>query len=93
VNEDDKKLNILNLKEEYQRHILIIGGIGIFLSTRPVEASACVAHEEVMQEASREEAMGPNVFKINNLCDAGAEERQLVETDVEENKEKTLKSS
>jgi hypothetical protein len=72
VNEDDEKLNTSTLEEEDQRCILIIGGINIFLPSSPVEASACVSHEEVMQEASREEAMGPNVFKFNNACVTGA---------------------
>jgi hypothetical protein len=75
MNEDDEKLNTSTLKEEDQRCILIIGGISIFLPRIPIEASACVAHEEVMQEASEEEAIGPNVFKTNSLCEiAGAEE-------------------
>jgi hypothetical protein len=94
VNEDDEKLNTSTLEEEDQRCILIIGGISIFLPSIPTEASACVAHEEVMQEASREEAMGPNVFKTNSACVAGTEEeRQPTETVMKEEKEKTLKSS
>jgi hypothetical protein len=36
-----------------------------------------VAHEEVMQEASKEEAIGPNVFKNNSLFETiGAEEER-----------------
>jgi hypothetical protein len=95
MNEYDEKLNTSTLEEEDQRCILIIGGINIFLPRIPVEASACVAREEVMQEASKEEAIGPNVFKTNSLCVAGAEEeeRQPTETVMEEEKEKTLKSS
>jgi hypothetical protein len=48
-----------------------------------------------MQEASKEEAIGTNVFKTNNLCvTAGAEEEgQPTETVKEKEKEKTLKSS
>jgi hypothetical protein len=53
---------VLTGEEEDQRCILIIGGINIFLPRIPAGASACVAHEEVMQEASRKEAMGSNFF-------------------------------
>jgi hypothetical protein len=94
VNEDDEKLNTSTLEEEDQRCILIIGGIGIFLPSSPTEASACVAHEEVMQEASREEAMGPNVFKTNSACVAGAGEgRQPTETVMEEEEGETSSQS
>jgi len=95
VNEDVEKLNISTLEEEYQRCILIIGGISIFMPSTPTEASACVAHEKVMQEASREEAIGPNVFRINSLYEtAGTKEAiQLAETFMKEEKEKTLKYS
>jgi hypothetical protein len=42
-------------------------------------------HEEVMQQAPKKEAMGPNAFKINSVCDAGAAEGgQPVETAMEE---------
>jgi hypothetical protein len=71
----------------------MIGGIGIFLPNIPTEASASVAREEVMQQASEKEAMVPNVLKSNSLCIAGAtEERQPTKTVMEE-KEKTLESS
>jgi hypothetical protein len=65
------------LVEEDQKCILIIGGIQIFLPNSPAEASTSVAHEEVVQQESKKEAMGPNDFKANCVCDAGAtEERQ-----------------
>jgi len=60
------------LREEDQKCILINGGIKIFLSNSLVEASASVAHEEVLQQESKKEAMGPNDFKGNCFCDAGA---------------------
>jgi hypothetical protein len=59
-------------EEEDQRCILIIGGIKIFMPKSLAEASACVSHEEVMQEASKEESIGTNVFKTNSLCVACA---------------------
>jgi hypothetical protein len=47
-----------------------------------------------MQEASREEAIGPNVFKTNNLCmNAGAEEEGHPTNTIKgKEKEQTLKS-
>jgi hypothetical protein len=61
--------------------IMIIGGIKIFLPNSPVEASTSVSHEKVMQQESKKEAMGPNDFKYNFVCDAGAtEEGKLVVT-------------
>jgi hypothetical protein len=60
------------IEEEDQSFVLIIGGIKIFLLSSPTEASASIAHEEVMHEASEEEAMGPNIFKFNNLFISGA---------------------
>jgi hypothetical protein len=95
VNEDYDKLNTSTLKEEYKRYILIIGGISISLPRILVDASTCVAHEELMEEESREEAIGPNVFKTNSLSKtAGAGEKiQPTKTVMEEAKENTLKSS
>jgi hypothetical protein len=69
VNKDDENLNTSTLEEEDQRCILIIGGINLFLPRSPSEVGA---HEEVMQEASREDAIGTNFFKTNNLYVAGA---------------------
>jgi hypothetical protein len=47
-----------------------------------------------MQEASREEAMWLNVFKMNSACVACVgEEGKPTDTLMNENKEKTLKSS
>jgi hypothetical protein len=43
VNEDDEKLNTSTIREEYQRCILIIGGIKTFLPRSQVEASINVA--------------------------------------------------
>jgi hypothetical protein len=62
------------LMEGDHKCILIIGGIKIFLPNSPVEASTSVAHEEVKQQKSKKEAMGPNDFKYNCVCDAGATE-------------------
>jgi hypothetical protein len=63
--------------EEDQRCVLIIGGIQIFLPNSPTEANTSVAHEEVVQQESKKEAMEPNDFKANCVGDAGAvEERQ-----------------
>jgi flagellar biosynthesis GTPase FlhF len=82
------------LMEEDQKCILIIGGIQIFLPISPVEASTSVAHEEVVQQESKKEAMRPNDFKANCVCDAGTtEERQLARTVKEEEEEKTLMSA
>jgi hypothetical protein len=64
VNEDDENLNTSTLKEEDQRCILIIGGINIFLTRIPAEASAYVAYEKEMQEAFEEEAIGPIFLKL-----------------------------
>jgi hypothetical protein len=50
---------------------LIAGGIQIFMSNSPTEASTSVAHEEVVQQESKKEAMGPNDFKFNCVCFAG----------------------
>jgi hypothetical protein len=73
---------------------MMIGGNGIFLPNRPVEASMSVAHEEVRQQASEKEAMVPNVLKYNSLCTVGStKERKLEDIVMEEEKEKTLKSS
>jgi hypothetical protein len=74
VNRDGEKLNTSTLEEEDQRCILIIGRIVLFLPSIPREVGACVAHEEVMQEASREEATGTIFFKTNSLYVAGAKE-------------------
>jgi hypothetical protein len=94
VNEDDEKLNTSITEEEDQRSVLIIGGIHIFLPISPTKANARVSHEEVMQRAPKKEAMGPNEFKTNCVCDAGAtEERKPTETFKEEEKEKTLMSA
>jgi hypothetical protein len=57
---------------ERRMEFLIIGGIHIFLPNSPTEASASVEHEEVMQQAPKKEAMGPNAFKIKSVCDLGA---------------------
>jgi hypothetical protein len=47
-----------------------------------------------MQQESEKEAMGKNIFKINNLCIAGEkDERQPVKTITEEKKAHTLLSS
>jgi hypothetical protein len=43
MNKDDEKLNNSTLKEEDQKYILVIGGIGIFLPGSQAEASMCVA--------------------------------------------------
>jgi hypothetical protein len=51
---------------------MINGGIKIFLSNSLAKASTSVAHEEVLQQESKKEAMGPNDFKGNCVCDAGA---------------------
>jgi hypothetical protein len=60
------------LMEEDQRCVLIIGGIQIFLPNSPTETNTRVAHEVVAQQESEKEAMGPNDFKANCVCDAGA---------------------
>jgi hypothetical protein len=60
--------------EEDHKCILIIGGIQIFLPNSPTEDSTSVTHEEVVQQESKKEAMGPNAFKFNCVCDAGAVE-------------------
>jgi hypothetical protein len=62
------------LMEQDQRCILIIGGIKIFLPNSPAKASTSVSHEEVVQQESKKEAMGPNSFKANCFCDVGAAE-------------------
>jgi hypothetical protein len=81
-------------EEEDHRYIIIIGGISIFLPRSSAEASACVAHEELMQEASEEEAIGTIFFKTNSACVAGArEEGEPIEIVIEEDKEKILKYS
>jgi len=81
-------------EDKDQRCILIIGGINIFLPSIPTRATVCVARERVMQEASKEEAMGPNVFKTNNACVACARERrQTTKIVMEKEKEQTLKYS
>ena len=53
------------LMEEDQRCVLIIGGIKLFLQNSPTEANTSVAHEEVVQQESKKEAMEPNDFKSN----------------------------
>jgi hypothetical protein len=64
--------------EEDQRCVMIIGGIQIFLPNSPVKANTSVEHEEVVQQESKKEAMEPNSFKANYVCDADvAEEIQL----------------
>jgi hypothetical protein len=71
--------------EEGQRCILIIGGIQIFLPNSPGEANSSIVHEEITQQESEKEAMGPNDFKDNYIFDAGAtEERQRTKTIKEE---------
>jgi hypothetical protein len=91
VNEDDENLNIPITAEEDQRCVLIIGGIQIFLPNSPEETNTRVSHEEVVQQESEKEAMGPNDFKANCVCDAGAtEERQPSRTVKYEEKEKIL---
>jgi hypothetical protein len=82
------------ITEEDQRCIMIIGGIGIFLPSSLVEASACIACEEVMQQESMEEAMGPIGFKINSLCIVGTREYIYpVEVVMKKEIEKTFTSS
>jgi hypothetical protein len=82
------------IEEEYQRNIIIIVGIEIFLAHSAIEASVCTACEEVMQQASEEEAVGPNVCEDKNLCSANAaEQRQQKMTVIKEENEQTLKSS
>jgi hypothetical protein len=74
--------------EEDQRCVLIIGGIQIFLPNSPAEANTSVSHEEVVQQESKKEAMEPNYFKENCVCDVGAaEERQLARIVKEEEEE------
>jgi hypothetical protein len=64
-------------EEEYQRCILVIGGIDIFMPHSLVESNTCNECEEVMYQASKEEVTGPNVLKYNSLCTVGAvEEKQ-----------------
>jgi hypothetical protein len=76
------------MMEEYHRFVMIIGGIQIFLPIIPAEASISVSHEELVQQEYKKEAMGPNDFKSNNVCDASAaEQRQLARTIKEEEKE------
>jgi hypothetical protein len=73
---------------------MIVGGIQTFLPISPTKASASVAHEEVMQRASKKEAMGPNDFKTICVCDAGeTKERQATKTAEQKEKEKTLISA
>jgi hypothetical protein len=74
VNEDDEKLNTPIAAEEDQRCVLIVGGIQIFLPNSPTETNTRVAHEEVVQQESEKEAMRPNDFQDNCVCDAGATE-------------------
>ena len=94
VNEDDEKLNTPITTEEDQRCVLIVGGIQIFLPNSPIETNTRVAHEEVVQQESEKETMGPNAFKANCVCDAGAaEERQPGRTVKDEEKEQILMSA
>jgi hypothetical protein len=51
-------------------------GIQIFLPNSPVEAITSIEHEEVMQQASKKEAMEPNDFKTICAYDAGAHRRK-----------------
>jgi hypothetical protein len=74
VNEDDEKLNTPIAAEEDQRCVIIVGGIQIFLPNSPTETNTRVPHEEVVQQESEKEAMRPNSFKDNCVCDAGATE-------------------
>jgi hypothetical protein len=74
VTEEDEKLNTPIAAEEDQRWVLIVGGIQIFLPNSPTETNTRVAHEEVVQQESEKEAMWPNAFKDNCVCDAGATE-------------------
>jgi hypothetical protein len=68
-------------EKEGQKSILMIGGIRVFLPNSPVEANTSVAHEGIVQQESEKEAMGPNDFKVNCVCDAGTKkERQPSET-------------
>jgi hypothetical protein len=46
VNEDDDKLKTCTIREEDQRNLLMIGGIGIFLPFAQEEAEICVADVE-----------------------------------------------
>ena len=50
----------------------MIGGIIAFLPNSPVEANASIAREGIVQQESEKEAMGPNDFKVNCVCDVGA---------------------
>jgi hypothetical protein len=85
MNEDDEKLYIPIAIERDQRCVLIIGGIQLFLPYSLAKTNTIVSHEEVVQQESGEDAMGPTDFKSNFLCDAGAvEERHPVETIREE---------
>jgi hypothetical protein len=94
VNEDDEKLNTPIAVEEGQRCVMIIGGIQIFMPNSLAEANTSVAHEEVVQQESKKEAMEPNDFEDNCVYDAGAaEERQLARTVKEEEKEQILMST
>jgi hypothetical protein len=74
VNEDDEKLNNPIAVKEDQRCVLIVGGIQIFLPNSATKTNTRVAHEEVVQQESEREAMRPNCFKDNCVCDAGATE-------------------
>jgi hypothetical protein len=64
------------LVEEDHRCVLIIWGIQIFLPNSPTDANTSVAHEEVVQQESKKEAMVPNDFKANCVGDAGAVEER-----------------
>jgi hypothetical protein len=64
VNEYDEELNTSITEEEDQRIVLIIGGIQIFLPNSPTGASTSVAHEEMMQQESKREAMGQMILKL-----------------------------
>jgi hypothetical protein len=81
------------LMEQGQKCILIIGGIQIFLPNSPAKASTSVAHEEVVQQESKKEAMGPTAFKFNCVCDAGTVEKRQLANTVKEEKEQTLMSA
>jgi hypothetical protein len=74
VNEDDEKLNTPIIAEDYQRCLLIVGGIQIFLPNSPTETNTRVAHEEVVQQEYEKEAMWPIAFKDKCVYNAGATE-------------------
>jgi hypothetical protein len=64
LRESSDQQGVFTGEEEDQRCILIILGINIFFSISPVDAYACVSCDEVMQESSKEDSIGPNVLKL-----------------------------